>query len=342
MRQTRTHPRTKPRRRKVTGSIAMTESPKPSLLSNSTLWKLQTLLTYSELIQLRRELLNHQKISSQAALNILNIVNPQKTANPARPTIPTPHFSNEVSSIVSNETGDKYLGLNKTRTHETLSFWEIETLLKGKAISEMPLSLAIRGNPNILSQPKVAIIGSRHPTYYGREQAHIFARDLAKAGITIVSGGAIGIDTIANQAAFDNGNSCVVLGSGLNRPYPSTNKHMFETFAGSKNGLVLSEFAHDCSPQKWNFPRRNRTIAALADFLLVIEATVTSGSMLTVHAALEMNCDVGAIPGPIDSATSEGTNSLIRDGAFCILKPSDVIERVHAIAAARIRKRTEI
>jgi DNA processing protein len=276
------------------------------ILSPQVLWTLQTELTFSELAQVRNELLSHKPISLPKALKIL------RTNNTEAPP-PSPNSPN------------------------ILSYWDLETLMAGKNAGELPLAVATQGNPEILSEPKVAIIGSRHPTYYGREQAHRFAHEIAKAGITVISGGAIGIDTIANQAAFDVGKSCAILGSGLHKAYPTTNQNMFNHFAKSLNGLVISEFDNDQAAVKWNFPRRNRTIAALADFLLVIEATPTSGSTLTVNAALEMNCDIGAIPGPIDSPTSEGTNILIRDGAFCILRPSDVIDRILNITASRTK-----
>jgi DNA processing protein len=276
------------------------------LLSPRTLWALQTQLTSGELTQVRNDLLNHHPISLPKALKIL-------------------HTSTSLSPDTT------------TNAPALLSYWDLEALMAGKNNSELPLAVATQGNPEILNGPKVAIIGSRHPTYYGREQAHRFAHEIAKAGITIVSGGAIGIDTIANQAAFDAGKSCAILGSGIQNPYPTTNQTLFKRFSQSQNGLVISEFPHDQGAVKWNFPRRNRTIAALADFLLVIEATLTSGSILTVNAALEMNCDIGALPGPLDAPTSEGTNRLIRDGAFCILRPSDVIERVMSIAASQMK-----
>jgi DNA processing protein len=285
---------------------------KPSLLSNTALWALQTQLTAEELQHLRLEICNHEISLNPKILKILN--SSAKGEGSAHPTQEAP------------------------RNTSILSCWDLETLLPEKNFREIPLALAARGNPAILKAPKVAIIGSRHPTYYGREQAHRFAQEIAKAGITVLSGGAIGIDTIANQAAFDAGSSCAILGSGLAEPYPSSNEHMFARMGQSTNGLVLSEFGHHTTAFKWNFPRRNRTIAALADFILVIEATPTSGSILTVKAAHDVNCDVGALPGPIDSPTSDGTNILIRDGAFCILRPSDVIERVHAIARLRNRK----
>ena len=205
---------------------------------------------------------------------------------------------------------------------------EIEQII-GRTLPDLfPLALRYRGNPEILRKPKVAIVGSRHATYYGRQQGHLFATALAKAGCCIVSGGAIGIDSIANARALDSGASCAVIGSGVNKLYPSSNIPLFHDLSRSPQGLLLSEFPDDQSPARWNFPRRNQTIAALADFLLVVEAHLTSGSLITANAALDFGVDVGALPGPVDSVTSSGTNALIKAGAYVIETPNDVLDRL--------------
>lgn len=288
--------------------------PQHSVLNTKTLWFLQRMLKFDEIKKLRESILLHKGASLEALL-----------------TLAAPR-SDPWSTLLEHSNAES------EPDHSLLTYWQLLPLLGKDARHDLPLAIATRGNAEILQAPRVAIIGSRHPTFYGREMAHLFAKELAKKGVTIVSGGAIGIDTIANKAAFDSGNSCAVLGSGLNCVYPPSNASLFREMSRSAKGLVVSEFEQSIPAQKWNFPRRNRTIAALADFLLVVEATHTSGSMLTVQAALEMNCDVGALPGPIDSQNSSGTNSLIRDGAFCILSPEDVIERVHSIVNKRTPK----
>jgi DNA protecting protein DprA len=285
--------------------------PQHSVLNTKTLWLLQRVLKFDEIRKLRENILLHKGASLEDLLT--------KTAP----------RTEQWSSLLKQS--DSEVEPN----HSVITYWQLLPLLGKNTLHDLPLALAVRGNTEILAAPRVAIIGSRHPTFYGREMAHLFAKELAKNGITIVSGGAIGIDTIANKAAFDYGNSCAVLGSGLNSVYPPSNEPLFREMSKSPKGLVVSEFEQNIPAQKWNFPRRNRTIAALADFLLVIEATHTSGSMLTVQAALEMNCDVGALPGPIDTQNSSGTNSLIRDGAFCILSPEEVVERVRSIVRQR-------
>lgn len=240
--------------------------------------------------------------------------------------------------------------MRKNQLHEAFGQhvqkeWDLENILTRSEIEEMignvlpdifPLALRYQGNPAILRKPKVAIIGSRHATYYGRQQGHLFAKVLAEAGCCIVSGGAIGIDSIANSRALDSGASCAVIGSGVNKLYPASNIPLFLDLSRSSNGLLLSEFPDDLPPGKWNFPRRNQTIAALADFVLVIEAHVTSGSLITANAALDFGIDLGAVPGPVDSMTSSGTNALLKAGAYVIETPSDVLERL--ASQVRLRK----
>jgi len=219
-------------------------------------------------------------------------------------------------------------------TH-TLQKNELEHLLNRPLHTDFPSALRYLGEPNILSRKRVAIIGSRHPTFYGREQAAHFARVLAGAGVCIVSGAAIGIDTVANCVAHSYGCTAAVLGSGLLAPYPRSNMGLFETLHRSGRGLILSEFADTQRAEKWNFPRRNRVIAALCDFVLVVEAALASGSMITARLAADLGVDVGAIPGPVHSSTSQGTNLLIKEGAFCIERPEEILERLTILGHLR-------
>ncbi|WP_186644473.1 DNA-processing protein DprA [Fluviispira vulneris] len=205
---------------------------------------------------------------------------------------------------------------------------QFESTLSKKIPHPNLLAIQYLGNPEILNSPKIAIIGSRRPTLYGREQAYRFAKELALKGCTIVSGGAIGIDTTAQAVGLQYGKSCCVLGNGLLNPYPPSNTQLFLDLKKSIQGLILSEFCLRECAQKWNFPQRNITIASMADFVLVIEATLTSGSLITAHAACELGIDVGAIPGSIDSINSVGCHELIKNGAFCIQKPQDILQRI--------------
>lgn len=206
---------------------------------------------------------------------------------------------------------------------------ELEKILARELPENAPASFEFEGNLKCLTRPIVGIIGSRHPTYYGREQTHRFARELAKAGCTVLSGAAIGVDAIANSTALESGGSSVaVIGSGISNLYPLSNLYLFQCLKNSEKGLILSQFATHEPPRKWNFPRRNCSIAMLCDFLFVVEAAHTSGSLITAHAALDLGVDVGALPGSVDSPNSAGTNALIQNGAFCIQRPEDIIERV--------------
>lgn len=212
-----------------------------------------------------------------------------------------------------------------------LTCWDLEAMTGKTGMPFWPLAMSYRGNEQLLKLPRVAIVGSRHPTYYGREQAFRFSRALAQNGVAVLSGGAIGIDAIANSTALEHGVSIAVLGSGLAELYPPANITLFREMSASHRGLLLSEFHPQQKAEKWNFPRRNRTIAALADFVLVVEAADRSGTMSTVRAALDCNIDVGAIPGPIDIPTSQGTNRLIAEGCFCIQSPEDLLQRLSTI-----------
>lgn len=208
-----------------------------------------------------------------------------------------------------------------------LSRADVETLIQRQLPPDFPLVLRYRGQPDILRRQKVAIVGSRHPTFYGRQQSALFAGALAAEGICVLSGAAIGIDTVANLSAHAAGTTAAVLGSGLLRPYPRSNISLLKTLATSGRGLILSEFDDHQRAEKWNFPRRNRIIAALADFLLVVEAGVNSGTLITAHLAADYGTDVGALPGPVHSPTSQGSNQLIKEGAFCIEHPEEILER---------------
>jgi DNA processing protein len=201
-------------------------------------------------------------------------------------------------------------------------------LLQKPLPSSFPHELRFAGQPETLARPRVALVGSRHPTFYGREQAARFAKVLAENGVCVVSGAAIGIDTIANSVAFQHGYTAAVLGSGLGFPYPRSNRYLFERMAHSPNSLILSEFPDHEVAARWNFPKRNRVIAALCDFVFVIEAAVASGSMITACLAADLGVDVGALPGPVHSPTSQGSNQLIKEGAVCIERPEEILERL--------------
>lgn len=170
----------------------------------------------------------------------------------------------------------------------------------------------------------VAIVGTRDCSSYGKEAAYYFAFNLAKTGMTIVSGLARGIDTVAHKAALEaGGRTLAVLGSGLNQIYPVQNKGLASQIA--KNGAVISEFEPDTTAMPYHFPQRNRIVSGLSFGVLVIEAPFESGALITVRLALEQNREVFCVPGPIFSKNSAGTNELIKQGARLVTDFKEIL-----------------
>jgi len=194
-----------------------------------------------------------------------------------------------------------------------------------KEVYDGPVVLYIRGNASVLNTQSLAVVGSRKFTNYGKRIAYSLAKECALAGLTIVSGLALGIDAEAHQAALDvDGITIGVVGNGLDRIYPVSNYDLGRKII-QKGGAIISEFPPGTPPMKHNFPARNRIIAGLSQGTLVIEAASQSGALITAIQALEYNREVFAIPGNIDSPTSEGTNALIQKGAKLITKAEDVL-----------------
>ena len=192
-----------------------------------------------------------------------------------------------------------------------------------RRIPDAPELLYIRGD--YIPRPSVAIVGSRRDTRYGREMARRIARDLAEAGVTVVSGLARGIDTAAHQGAVQAGGVSVgVLGCGLDSIYPKENTEL----AGSMlrcGGCVISEYPAAAQPLPYHFPHRNRLISGLADGVLLIEATLRSGTQSTVNHALEQGKTVFALPGNVDAPGSELPLRLLKEGAELCTCASDII-----------------
>ncbi len=187
-----------------------------------------------------------------------------------------------------------------------------------------PPALYLRGA--LPDAPAVAIVGARRASPYGLEIARWFARELARQGVTIVSGFAYGVDAAAHRAALevDAGRSVAVLGCGLNVDYPRGHRALGAGIC--ERGALLTEFPCERSPAPWQFPVRNRLIAALADACLVVEAAPRSGSLVTARWALELGREVLAVPGRLIDELALGTNRLIADGARPALEPADVLE----------------
>jgi DNA processing protein len=201
---------------------------------------------------------------------------------------------------------------------------ELPPLLR--AIHDPPPGLFIRGDADlcVLTQPAVAIVGARACSSYGASVARMLGRELAAAGLVVVSGLARGVDAEAHRGALDAGGCTVaVLGCGVDRDYPAAHAQLARRIAAS--GLVVSEYAPGVTPAPWRFPARNRIIAGLCAATVVVEARERSGALITADLALEGGREVFAVPGEIGSALSVGTNALLKLGASPLTSVDDVL-----------------
>lgn len=194
-----------------------------------------------------------------------------------------------------------------------------------KNIFKPPHLINVLGSLKKSDSNSIAIVGSRKATHYGKSIAYKFAKELSEYGITIISGMAYGIDSEAHKGAIDGGGRTIsVLGCGLDICYPKTNYNLMKNII--ENGAVISEYPLKTKPLPGNFPQRNRIISGLAKCILVVEASLNSGSLITAEYALEQGKEVFAIPGNINSNASKGTNKLIKDGAKPITCLEDILE----------------
>ncbi|MFO7594083.1 MAG: DNA-processing protein DprA [Pseudomonadota bacterium] len=197
-----------------------------------------------------------------------------------------------------------------------------------KEIHDAPPLLFVRGDPNQLVNPQLAMVGSRNPGVVGRETAHDFARSLAAAGLVVTSGLAQGIDTAAHRGALDGGGHTVaVFGTGLDRVYPAKNRQLAHTIV-EQGGCLVSEYPPGTEPLPANFPRRNRIISGLSLGTLVVEAALRSGSLITARYAAEQGREVFAIPGSIHNPLARGCHQLIRQGAKLVETAADILEEL--------------
>ena len=203
-----------------------------------------------------------------------------------------------------------------------------------KNISDAPPLLYALGQAEILALPQLAIVGSRNPTHAGVDTAHDFAAYLTSMGMTVTSGMAMGIDAAAHQGALDSmekgltghGFTVAVTGTGLDRVYPAKNREIAHKIA--ENGVIVSEYAPGTPPLPGNFPRRNRIISGLSMGVLVVEAALQSGSLITARLATEQGREVFAVPGSIHHSLAKGCHVLIREGAKLVETAQHILEEL--------------
>lgn len=195
------------------------------------------------------------------------------------------------------------------------------------SLNDAPLGLFVLGQPGSLDSPQIAMVGSRNPSRGGEQTAQEFARHFARSGIAVTSGLALGIDTASHRGALlGGGPTLAVTATGLDRVYPASNRDLAHQIA--ENGALVSEFPPGTSPKRGHFPRRNRVISGLSLGVLVVEAALKSGSLITARLAGEQNREVFAIPGSIHNPLARGCHRLIREGAKLVETASDVLEEL--------------
>jgi DNA processing protein len=208
----------------------------------------------------------------------------------------------------------------------TISTDKQEYLQGSKNLDDFPKKLYILGKLPEKNIPTIAIIGSRKPSQYGREVTERLASELARAGVVVVSGLALGIDSIAHRAALEiGGTTLAVLANGLDSVYPRSHKELAKNIVNN-GGALISEYPTGTEPMAFRFLERNRIVSGIADGVVIIEAATKSGTLSTATHALNQNKEVFAVPGNITSPLSSGCNALIRQGAIPVTKAEDILE----------------
>ena len=223
--------------------------------------------------------------------------------------------------------------------HHILTFHDARYPELLKTIAAAPPLLFVRGDPDFLQLPQLAMVGSRTPTAAARQTATEFARHLSQAGITITSGLARGIDGASHQGAVDGlAGTVALVAHGLDIVYPAEHRKLAEAI--SRNGAIVSEHPIGTRPLKAYFPRRNRIISGMSLGTLVVEAALKSGSLITSKHALEQGREVFAIPGSIHNPLARGCHQLIRQGAKLVETATDILEEISALLPAELPTRT--
>jgi DNA processing protein len=241
-------------------------------------------------------------------------------------------ISGQISDQVSNRAGDQGqanieadLRWLEQDDHHIITLTDERYPTQLKELNDAPLLLYVRGDPDYLQQPQLAIVGSRNATAVGRTTAREFAHHLSDMGITITSGLASGIDGASHEGALQGlAGTIAVVAHGLDIVYPAQHQKLAQQI--SEHGAIISEMPIGTQLQRGLFPRRNRLISALSLGTLIVEAALKSGSLITARLALEQNREVFAIPGSIHNPMARGCHQLIRQGAKLVESASDILE----------------
>ncbi len=222
---------------------------------------------------------------------------------------------------------DNQIAEAKKKDFRIVTYWSLDYPECLKRIFNPPVILFYKGEILKKDLNSIAVVGMRRPSQYGKKATEYFCEELISHGITIVSGMARGIDSIAHRCCLHNkGRTLAVLGSGLDVCYPPENRELFRDIITS--GAVISEFPLHTPPNKENFPRRNRLISGLSKGTLVIEGGIKSGALITAYYALDQGKEVFAVPGNINSKKSKGPHKLIKEGAKLTENIEDIIEEI--------------
>ena len=233
-------------------------------------------------------------------------------------------LADKITNKDNKEKTDKYMEKMEKENVQIISIEDEEYPSILRNIYDYPITMYITGNPKVLNNVSLGIVGCREASQYGVYVAEYFAYNLAKQGINIISGLAKGIDSHSHIGALKaRGITIGVIGSGLDIVYPKENQYLYEKIV-KENGAILSEYPLGVKPEKMNFPARNRIISGMSQGIIVVEAKKKSGTLLTVDFALEQGRDVYVVPGNINEMNSVGTNDLIKQGAKMVTTYRDI------------------